>query len=252
MPRKRWIKFWTQETLYGTTSKELLLDEQACWFKLLCLAGDSPDPGKVELAPGIPMTDSQIAGIMNAPLEIWLRTKDRLSSLDVSKIYINEGIIHITNWDKYQGDFDRAEYMRNYMQEYRKRQRKTNSKPANGKSWDQTRTEGRGTEISTTTGTTNKENVNNFVNTLAQISQLYEGNIGMLTPAIAEGLKDIAEEYPAGWFDEALKEAVRLEHRSLKYIVAILERWKVDGFKSRKSKTARLPNTKDLQKGWEA
>ena len=69
-------------------------------------------------------------------------------------------------------------------------------------------------------------------NELATISTLFEGNIGRLTSAIADRLKDIAEEYQPGWFEEALKEAVSLEHRNLKYIEAILERWKVEGFKS--------------------
>lgn len=107
MPRRRWIKLWTQETLYGTTSQELELDEQAIWFKLLALAGDSVEPGKIETAPAIPITDEQIAGILKAPLAVWLRTKQRLQDPDVGKISINKGIIHIKNWDKYQSDWQR-------------------------------------------------------------------------------------------------------------------------------------------------
>lgn len=75
---------------------------------------------------------------------------------------------------------------------------------------------------------------------LAKISQLYEENIGMLGPVAADRLKDIAQNYPPGWFAEALKEAVALNHRNLKYIEAILERWKVEGFKAPKSKMRRL------------
>ena len=71
-------------------------------------------------------------------------------------------------------------------------------------------------------------------NELAAISTLFEENIGRLTPTIAERLKDIVKEYPAGWFEEALKDAVGLEHRNLKYIEAILERWKKEGFKSQR------------------
>ena len=66
----------------------------------------------------------------------------------------------------------------------------------------------------------------------AEISQLYEANIGMLTPVIAERLRDVRARYPPGWFKAALEEAVGREHRNLKYIEAILERWKVEGFKS--------------------
>ena len=229
MTRKRWIKLWTQETLYGTTSQELELDEQAIWFKLLALAGDSVEPGKIEVAPGIPMTDGQIAGTVKSPLDVWLRTKQRLQDPDVDKISINQGIIHITNWEKYQSEFDRTEYMRQYMRDYRKS--KTNSKQltsktANSKTryTDQNRSE----DILTTTTAREKN--------LAKISSLYEDNIGRLTPTIAERLKDIAGEYPGGWFEEALKDAVSLEHRNLKYIEAILERWKVEGFKAPKQK----------------
>ena len=56
----------------------------------------------------------------------------------------------------------------------------------------------------------------------------------MLTPVLDERLKDIAQKYPPRWFEEALKEAVELEHRNLKYIEAILERWQVEGFKAPK------------------
>lgn len=67
---------------------------------------------------------------------------------------------------------------------------------------------------------------------LAIISKLYEENIGILGQVAADRLKDIIETYPPGWFGEALKEAVVLNHRNLKYIEAILERWQIEGFKS--------------------
>lgn len=67
---------------------------------------------------------------------------------------------------------------------------------------------------------------------LGVISKLYEENLGVLTPVAADRLKDIAERYPPGWFGEALKEAVARGARNLKYIEAILERWKVEGFKA--------------------
>jgi DnaD/phage-associated family protein len=68
---------------------------------------------------------------------------------------------------------------------------------------------------------------------MAVISELYEANIGMLTPVVAERLRDVRARYPPGWFGEALREAVASEHRNLKYIEAILARWKTEGFKSR-------------------
>ena len=74
-------------------------------------------------------------------------------------------------------------------------------------------------------------------NELAEISQLYEANIGMLTPVVAERLIDVRARYPPGWFAAALEEAVASEHRNLKYIEAILERWKTEGFRSHRRNT---------------
>jgi len=61
------------------------------------------------------------------------------------------------------------------------------------------------------------------------IFTLYEQNIGMLTPLIAEELREAEETYPAAWIEEAFREAVSLNKRSWKYIHAILERWRTEG-----------------------
>ncbi len=58
---------------------------------------------------------------------------------------------------------------------------------------------------------------------------LYEQNIGPLTPMIADELRDIEREYPAEWIEEAIREAVENNARSLRYIVRILETWKTQG-----------------------
>jgi len=61
------------------------------------------------------------------------------------------------------------------------------------------------------------------------IFTLYEQNIGMLTPMMAEILRDAEKEYPVGWIEEAVRIAVEHNARSWKYIAAILERWKQEG-----------------------
>jgi DNA replication protein len=61
------------------------------------------------------------------------------------------------------------------------------------------------------------------------IFNLYEHNIGMLTPLIAEQLKEAEGLYPADWIESAFKEAVALNKRSWKYILRILERWAIEG-----------------------
>ena len=61
------------------------------------------------------------------------------------------------------------------------------------------------------------------------IFALYEQNIGIITPMIAEELKEAEKLYPPRWIEEAFKEAVTLNKRSWKYIARILERWASEG-----------------------
>ena len=65
---------------------------------------------------------------------------------------------------------------------------------------------------------------------------LYEQNIGMITPMIAEELQEADKLYPPGWIEEAFKEAVTLNKRSWRYIARILERWASEGKDSGKYK----------------
>jgi DNA replication protein len=61
------------------------------------------------------------------------------------------------------------------------------------------------------------------------IFTLYEQNIGMLTPMIADELKEAEKLYPADWIRDAIKEAVALNKRNIRYIMRILERWSAEG-----------------------
>ncbi len=69
----------------------------------------------------------------------------------------------------------------------------------------------------------------------SDIYNLYEQNIGLLTPIIAEDLQEAEHRYPADWIQEAFKEAVRANVRSWKYILSILKRWEREGRKDGKS-----------------
>ncbi len=58
---------------------------------------------------------------------------------------------------------------------------------------------------------------------------LFEQNIGLLTPLIAEQLKEAEKSYPASWIEDAFRLAVSSNKRSWAYISRILERWSVEG-----------------------
>jgi DnaD/phage-associated family protein len=61
------------------------------------------------------------------------------------------------------------------------------------------------------------------------IFALYEQNVGMLSPMIADELREAEELYPVEWISEAMREAVGLNKRSWRYISRILERWEHEG-----------------------
>jgi DnaD/phage-associated family protein len=58
---------------------------------------------------------------------------------------------------------------------------------------------------------------------------LYEQNIGMITPIVAEELRKAEEEYPPEWITDAFKEAVEMNKRNWRYISRILETWSIKG-----------------------
>ena len=70
-------------------------------------------------------------------------------------------------------------------------------------------------------------------NSLSEVVRTFENNIHPVTGKIEQdALVDLTDEYSALWVTEAIKEAALSNGRSLRYITAILERWKRDGFKA--------------------
>jgi DnaD/phage-associated family protein len=57
----------------------------------------------------------------------------------------------------------------------------------------------------------------------------FEENIGMLTPMVADELREAEKIYPKTWINAAIKEAALRNKRSWEYISAILERWTAEG-----------------------
>ena len=61
------------------------------------------------------------------------------------------------------------------------------------------------------------------------IYSLYEQNIALLTPLVAEEIAEAERLYPADWLEAAVRQAVGYNRRSWKYILRILERWAIEG-----------------------
>ena len=61
------------------------------------------------------------------------------------------------------------------------------------------------------------------------VFEMYEQNIGMLSPMIADALLEAEDMYPEDWIEDAISEAVQQNKRSWRYISRILERWEHEG-----------------------
>ena len=74
-------------------------------------------------------------------------------------------------------------------------------------------------------------------NSLSEVVRTFENNIHPVTGKIEQdALIDLTDEYSALWVTEAIKEAALSNGRNLRYITAILERWKREGFKAPRKK----------------
>ncbi|MCX6023435.1 MAG: DnaD domain protein [Chloroflexi bacterium] len=83
----------------------------------------------------------------------------------------------------------------------------------------------------------------------ANIFVLYEENIGLITPILADELREAEERYPAAWIAAAFKEAVGNNKRTWRYIARILESWAGEGKGGRTRTPGRYPAALDPEWG---
>lgn len=77
------------------------------------------------------------------------------------------------------------------------------------------------------------------------IFRLYEQNIGLVTPIIADRLVEAMELYPRSWIEEAIEAAVSYNRRNWRYIQRILETWATEG-RSNEANRRHQTSTPDL------
>lgn len=65
--------------------------------------------------------------------------------------------------------------------------------------------------------------------TRTNIYALYEDNIGLIGPQLAQYLQEAEDRYPERWIADAFAIAIRENKRSWSYISAILRRWAAEG-----------------------
>ncbi len=113
----KWIRLWPDYIINGTTFDELPAMERGVWFSLLVMAGYSPVPGTVCIAAGIAYTQAQLAGILKISPDALDAGIERLTHMTVRKLTKNpDGTLTVTNWNKYQTEYDRQKGYRRGLQ----------------------------------------------------------------------------------------------------------------------------------------
>jgi DnaD/phage-associated family protein len=80
---------------------------------------------------------------------------------------------------------------------------------------------------------------------LLNVFELYEQNIGIITPIVADELRDAQRTYPGEWIEAAFREAVANRKLNWKYISRILERWTAEGKDSGAHRAGARSNDRD-------
>lgn len=60
-------------------------------------------------------------------------------------------------------------------------------------------------------------------------AEVYEQEIGVLTPSVADAIANAVERWPEGWVIDAIRVAAVRNARSWRYAEAVLERWEAEG-----------------------
>lgn len=76
---------------------------------------------------------------------------------------------------------------------------------------------------------------------IAALSQLYEQNIGPITPLLADSLRLAAADFPLAWYQPAFAVAVHNNALRWRYVQAVLDGWKRNGFGWKPGRLPGLP-----------
>lgn len=222
---KDWIKLHCNRWLYGSTRDELTPAQRAVWIDLLALAGqlckDDQDSMTLKVTrPALTRLFKVSRTLLDSTLE---------ACQEANKLTLSEATdeITITNWAFYNPP--RMTIAREALREHvTECSRVLPDVPGRSTLLPRDRERDRKRKRDRDQSSPVEEpNIADTSHT--SIFDLYEQNIGPLSPLIAEQLKEAQAQYPLEWLEAAFKEAVSHNKRSWRYISAILERWGREG-----------------------
>jgi len=107
---RRWVKLYCYERLHGSVSYQLTEAEQSIWDKLLCLAGLCGNDGIIADHDLRAYPREFIIHELHAELGVFESTMTKC--IQEGRITEDAQGIRITNWHKYQSEYDRQKRYR--------------------------------------------------------------------------------------------------------------------------------------------
>lgn len=209
----------------GSTRAEII----GIWISLLALASQSPERGNLLVTDGIGFDIEDLA-------EITGMDPDNLSEIlkcfeAFGMIEILDGVYSIMNWVTRQYDSDSStERTKIYRERKNQRRQYKNEHEDHVTETSQDRH----SDVTVTPPdyrlqTTDTELNNSSSSEKSNVFTVYESEIGILTPIVAEKLQEDIKTFTEGWVIDAIKVASENNIRKLSYVEGILRAWKVEG-----------------------
>jgi len=107
---RRYIKVYPVESLTGSIRHQLTSAERGVWYDLLCFASVCNMDGQISDRDGKKIPKSYIANRLNITSRLLEETLEKCK--DEGRITEKDGILFITNWKKYQSEYERQKKSR--------------------------------------------------------------------------------------------------------------------------------------------
>jgi len=196
------------------------------WIELLMLAGRNDADGQLQPV-------KKMAFILHLPE---VKLSEALTALSAVGVVHQEtdGSWHITNWRKHQysESVDR-------VRKYREKHREIDENVPRYSNENTPKNDNSARVTSLLSPLISSDSISVF--------NLYESEVGVITPIIAEKLKAAWDDYPHEWFPVAFDEAARHNARNWSYIAKILSNWQANGFQSKNGKSGTRKNAGVIQ-----
>lgn len=194
------------------------------WVILLALANDSDESGRLFISEGTPYALSDLSDETGLAVETLESIMNEFAKLGMLELCEDE-TLQISKWNSRQYKSDNS---KTRVDKFRESQKQI----CNGDVTLQDRYSNNSVtppETDTDTDTELNSSSGGEISKKPNVFSVYESEIGIITPLVAERLKMDADDYSENWVIDAINVASKNNIRKLSYIEGVLKSWHAQG-----------------------